>query len=116
VNEFEVPTCYVATGVEDAVAPYAPARARLFDAAPNPFNPHTSIRFSLPRSTRVRLLIFDVSGARVRSLADRPMPAGVHELTWDGTNDRGRELASGAYFYRLEADGQVDAKKLILLR
>ncbi|HXF59366.1 MAG TPA: FlgD immunoglobulin-like domain containing protein, partial [Candidatus Saccharimonadales bacterium] len=68
------------------------------------------------RPTRVRLLIFDVSGARVRSLADRPMGAGIQELTWDGTNDGGRPLASGAYFYRLEAEGQMEAKKLILLR
>jgi hypothetical protein len=115
VNEFEVPTCYVATGVEEAVAAASP-RAMLFNAAPNPFNPHTSIRFSLTHPARVRLLIFDVSGARVRSLAEALMPAGQHQFTWDGTNDRGRELASGAYFYRLEADGDVQAKKLILLR
>jgi hypothetical protein len=44
------------------------------------------------------------------------MAAGEYRLTWDGTNDHGRELASGAYFYRLEADGDVQAKKLILLR
>jgi hypothetical protein len=44
------------------------------------------------------------------------MAAGQYQLTWDGTNDRGRPLASGAYFYRLDADGEVEAKKLILLR
>jgi hypothetical protein len=115
VNEFEVPTCYVATGVEEPAAAATP-RARLYDAAPNPFNPFTSIRFSLERPMRVRLTVFDVSGARVRTLADRPMAAGQYQLTWDGTNDRGRPLASGAYFYRLDADGQVEAKKLILLR
>ncbi|HXL15098.1 MAG TPA: FlgD immunoglobulin-like domain containing protein, partial [Methylomirabilota bacterium] len=82
----------------------------------NPFNPHTSIRFTLASPARVRLMIFDVSGARVRTLADVPMPAGEHHITWDGTNDRGRDLASGAYFYRLEANGVVEAKKLILLR
>jgi hypothetical protein len=115
VDEFEVPTCYVVTGAEDAAVALSP-RARLYDAAPNPFNPFTRIRFALSRPTRVRLLIFDVSGARVRSLADRPMGAGIQELTWDGTNDGGRPLASGAYFYRLEAEGQMEAKKLILLR
>jgi len=115
VNEFEVPTCYVATGVEDQVVVASP-RARLYEAAPNPFNPFTRIRFTLSRPARVRLHIFDVSGARVRSLADRPMPAGTYDLSWDGTNDRGRALASGAYFSRLEADGEVQAKKLILLR
>lgn len=115
VNEFEIPTCYVATGVEEADVTVSP-RATLFNAAPNPFNPITTIRFSLSHPTRVRLLIFDVSGARVRSLADAPMLAGEHRVTWDGTNDRGRALASGAYFYRLEANGAVEARKLILLR
>ena len=115
VGEFEVPGCYVATGV-DVVSGPRPPRAQLFDAAPNPFNPRTAIRFTLSRPTRVRLLVFNVAGARVRSLADRTMPAGEYRLTWDGTNDRGQELASGAYFYRLEADGDVQAKKLILLR
>ncbi len=115
VNEFEIPTCYVATGVDEPVSAASP-RARLFNAAPNPFNPFTSIRFSLSRPAKVRLLVFDVSGARVRSLADAPMPAGEHRFVWDGTNDRGRNLASGAYFYRLEADEEVQAKKLILLR
>jgi flagellar hook capping protein FlgD len=115
VNEFEVPGCYVATGVDESASSGSP-RARLYNAAPNPFNPWTSIRFSLAHPARVRLLIFDVSGAMVRSLADRAMPAGEYHVTWDGTNDRGRPLASGAYFYRLEADRQVEAKKLILLR
>jgi len=64
----------------------------------------------------VRLTIYDVSGARVRGLADRPMAAGDYRLTWDGTDDRGHPLASGAYFYRLEAGREVEAKKLILLR
>jgi hypothetical protein len=115
VNEFEVPGCYVATGVDETASSPSPP-ARLYNAAPNPFNPSTSIRFSLGHPAKVRLLIFDVSGARVRSLADRTMPAGDYRLTWDGTNDRGRPLASGAYFYRLEADEQIEAKKLILLR
>jgi len=115
VNEFEVPGCYVATGVDETA--FAPApRAHLYNAAPNPFNPFTSIRFSLGHPARVRLLIFDVSGALVRRLADRAMPAGDYHLTWDGTNDRGRPLASGAYFYRLEADDVIEARKLILLR
>jgi len=115
VNEFETPSCYVATGVDEAVSASSP-RARLFNAAPNPFNPRTSIRFTLAHPARVRLMIFDVSGAKVKSLADAAMPAGEYRVTWDGTNDRGKELASGAYFYRLDADGVVEAKKLILLR
>jgi len=117
VQEFEIPGCYVATGVDPEVAAAAPGvRARLYDAAPNPFNPWTSIRFELPHAARVELHIFDVAGARVRKLVGGPLEAGPHEVTWDGKDDRGRNLASGAYFYRLSADGDAQAKKLILLR
>lgn len=114
VKEFEVPYCYVPTGVTEEVPPAStPA---LLPAVPNPFNPATAIRFRLPRATRARVLIFDVSGALVRSLADGVYPAGEHLVRWDGRDDRGRNLASGAYFYRLEADGTRTARKLILLR
>jgi len=97
--------------------PGAPAaHPVLYPAAPNPFNPETAIRFSLPRRAHVRLLIFNVAGARVRVLAEGVYDAGPHAARWDGRDDRGRDLASGAYFYRLESDGVSDARKLILLR
>ena len=66
-----------------------------------------------PRALDLRL---STSYPLVRTLADGPYPAGIHVLRWDGRDDRGRELASGAYFYRLEADGAREARKLILLR
>lgn len=116
VKEFEVPFCYVPTAVAVS-GPDAPgARPVLHGAAPNPFNPATAIRFTLPHAAHARVRVFDVSGALVRTLADRDYPAGTHSLTWDGTDDRGRNLASGAYFYRLEADGTREARKLILLK
>jgi len=116
VNEFEVPSCYAATGVPDQ-APPAAQSVRLYPAAPNPFNPSTTIRFSLEHSSRVRLRIFGVDGALVRTLADRALPAGEHRLLWDGKTDLGHDAASGAYFLALEADGARTAgEKLILLR
>jgi hypothetical protein len=116
VQEFETPYFLVPTGVEKASRPAPPARPALLGAAPNPFNPATAIRFSLARPARVRLLVFDVTGALVRTLADRVFDAGTHAVAWDGRDGRGRELASGAYSCRLEADGAREAKKLILLR
>jgi hypothetical protein len=116
VEEFHTPYCYVPTGVGES-APGAPAaRPVLYPAAPNPFNPETAIRFSLPRRAHVRLLIFSVAGVRVRALAEGVYEPGSHVVHWDGRDDRGRDLASGAYFYRLESDGVSDARKLILLR
>ncbi len=116
VKEFKTPYCYVPTGVEETAGAAPAARPMLYPAAPNPFNPETAIRFSLPRRASVRVLVFNVAGARVRSLAEGVMEAGPHSLRWDGRDDRGRDLPSGAYFYRLEAEGVADARKLILLR
>lgn len=116
VEEMENPSCYPATGV--SVSEGAPGRgAHLHPAAPNPFNPHTTIRFDLGRTARVRLRVFGVDGSLVRTLADRAFPAGEHRLIWDGVNDRGNAVGSGAYFVNLEADGvPAESRKVILLR
>ncbi len=89
---------------------------RLYPAAPNPFNPHTKIRFSIGSAAQVQLRIYDVRGALVRTLADRPFPAGLHELAWDGRTDRGGDAGSGAYFIHLAAGGRHENRKVILLR
>jgi hypothetical protein len=117
VQEFEVPSCYPATAVETQ-APFAPAApARLLGAAPNPFNPRTLIRFELFRTADVRLRVYAVDGSLVRTLAKRRFEEGSHGLVWDGRDDRGREVGSGAYFLRLTADGMdLPARKAVLLR
>ncbi|HET9250495.1 MAG TPA: FlgD immunoglobulin-like domain containing protein [Candidatus Eisenbacteria bacterium] len=116
-QELEVPGCYAATGIE-ALAPGAPrAGARLLGAAPNPFNPRTAVRFELDRSSEVRLRIYNVEGALVRTLAGGRFPEGSHRVVWDGRDDRRREVGSGAYFLRLTADGtDLPARKVVLLR
>jgi hypothetical protein len=119
VQEFETPSCYVATGVpEDATAAAPRATlARLYAPSPNPFNPHTTIRFGLARGARVTLRVFAVDGSLVRTLVDRPYEAGEHQVVWDGRDLRGRDQASGAYFVSLQADGvRTPARKVILLR
>lgn len=115
-EEFEEPYCFTPTAVLPTPATAPAALARLLGAAPNPFNPHTTIRFDLARGARVRLSIFDVTGSRVRLLLDAPRPAGRHEIGWDGRDERGREVVTGMYFCRLEADGTSQARKLTLLR
>lgn len=93
-----------------------PTRYALHAAAPNPFNPRTSIRFDLPRAGAVRLAVYDVSGRRVRTLADGPMAAGVRTVTWDGKDDGGHDVASGIYLYRLEAGAFDQTRKMVLLK
>ncbi|RMI04727.1 MAG: DNRLRE domain-containing protein, partial [Calditrichaeota bacterium] len=80
-----------------------PRTFRLHQNYPNPFNPATTIVFELPRASRVTLLVFDVTGQKVRTLIGGQMPAGKHRIQWDGTDASGKPAVSGVYFYRLEA-------------
>jgi hypothetical protein len=106
----------VATGVGDPGAP--PLEARLAQNYPNPFNPSTTIAFELPagRSHRVTLTIYDVRGARVRTLVAGSLPGGRHTAQWDGRNQAGSPAGSGVYFYRLTAAGRAETRKMVLLK
>lgn len=83
---------------------------------PNPFNPHTTIKYDLPNDAKVRLQIFNLLGEEVRTLVSEKQKSGHHKISWDGRNDRGKNLSSGVYFLRLEADGSVCTKQMLLLK
>jgi hypothetical protein len=91
-------------------------RYELAQNVPNPFNPMTTIAYSLAKDSDVSLAIFDVRGARVKTLVTGREEAGVHRIPWDGTNDRGVQVSSGVYFYRIIAGTFRDTKKMVLLR
>jgi hypothetical protein len=78
---------------------------------PNPFNPSTTIKFELPRTSQVNLAVYDILGRQVSVLVNEKRDAGVHEVRFDGSN-----LASGVYFYRIQAGDFVQTRKLLLLR
>ena len=78
---------------------------------PNPFNPSTTIKYELPKATRVNLSVFDILGREVSVLVNERMDAGVYEVKFDGSN-----LASGVYFYRLQAGDFVQSKRLLILK
>jgi hypothetical protein len=98
-----------------AVEPPAPVAARLDDNHPEPFGPATTIRFSLERGAGGDLSIFDLSGRRVRLLASGWLEAGPHALRWDGTDDQGRRMAPGVYFYRLTAGPFAGTRRMVML-
>jgi hypothetical protein len=84
---------------------------------PNPFNPATRIKFTLPKKSHVSLKIYNVAGQLVKTLRDDVMDVGSHEVTWDGTNNIGSSVASGVYFYKMKAGADYEnVKKMILLR
>ncbi|KPJ52923.1 hypothetical protein AMJ39_06520 [candidate division TA06 bacterium DG_24] len=93
-----------------------PGAFALMQNRPNPFRATTAIRFALPSAQPVKVTLYDARGAVVRELTSGKMHAGVHELLWDGLDARGREVASGIYFYRLEAGDFSETKRMVLLR
>jgi hypothetical protein len=88
-----------------------PAQFSLSQNYPNPFNPSTTIKFELPKSSTVRLSVFDMLGREVSVLVNDKRNAGDYEVKFDGSN-----LASGVYFYRLKAGSFVQTRKLLVLR
>jgi agmatine/peptidylarginine deiminase len=91
-------------------------RLALHQNAPNPFNPVTEIAFDLPETAEVELAVYSVSGRKVATLVDGPADAGRHHATWNGTDDGGRSVASGVYFFRLTRDGESIVRKGVLLK
>jgi len=83
---------------------------------PNPFNPSTLIRFTLPAPGPARLIVYNVVGQRVRSLVDEVMEAGEHEIRWHGVDEAGKKVATGIYFYRLTSDFGTETRKMLLLK
>jgi hypothetical protein len=83
---------------------------------PNPFNPLTTIYYELPRSSEVKLVIYNLLGQEVRTLLNSTINAGRHQVVWNGTNDSGMLVASGIYIYRFEAGEYSRVMKMILLK
>ncbi len=93
-----------------------PRAHRLAQNVPNPFNPATVIAFELPRSERVSLVIYAVDGRRIRTLLDGDFEAGPHEVTWQGRDQSGRQVATGTYFYALRAGDFERVRKMTLVK
>lgn len=83
---------------------------------PNPFNPTTTILYRVPSSSAVELVIYNVLGHKVRTLVSEEQSSGSHEAVWDGRDDRGRQTASGLYFYQLKAGNSIQRQRMILAR
>ncbi len=104
-----------ASGVDEPSAEL-PAQFALLQNYPNPFNPSTNIRYDLPQAVRVKLVIYNLLGEKVRTLVDASESAGAKQITWNGLNDRGARVASGVYVYRIEAGTFVATRKLLMMK
>ncbi len=90
---------------------------------PNPFNPETMIEFDVPGTPTVarlgavlRLNIYDASGKLIKTLIDKPMEPGYHSVVWNGTDDNGKFVNSGVYFYKMRTEGYSNIRRCVMLK
>jgi len=108
---------FTVSGAVTAVdQPAVPTAYALGQNTPNPFNPQTIIRFDLPAASRTVLKIFDAKGRVVRTLVSEDMPAGFHEVIWRGEDDNGNKVASGVYYYQIQAADYSARKSMVMLK
>jgi hypothetical protein len=83
----------------------------LFSNYPNPFNPSTTIKYSIPQSSIVVIKIFDVIGNEIETLVSEEKSVGTYEVNWNAIN-----IPSGIYFYKLQAGSFIETKKMVLMK
>ncbi len=102
--------------VEEREDDALPRTLRVERNYPNPFNPSTTIGFTLPEEGRASLTVYAITGGKVRELVSGALPAGKHEARWDGRDDRGHAVSSGVYLVRLTQKGRVSTAKMLLIK
>jgi len=93
-----------------------PIEYALCENYPNPFNPITTLQYGLPEASDVNLMIFDISGRKVKAWSIGNQQPGWHEVVWNGTDQRGCMVSTGVYIYCLRAGSFVDTKKMVFMK
>ncbi|KQC06196.1 MAG: hypothetical protein APR54_07565 [Candidatus Cloacimonas sp. SDB] len=102
---------YVSFDNNEVVYPF-----KLMANYPNPFNPETTIQYSLPEDSPVELAVYNIKGQRVKILVNEIQLKGIHEIEWDGKDASDKPVNSGIYLYKLTCEGKTDIKKMTLLK
>nr|MBN2278929.1 T9SS type A sorting domain-containing protein [candidate division Zixibacteria bacterium] len=113
VPEFNGVSVNLQSAAQDELLPMS---FSLKQNAPNPFNPQTRIDYDLPQATNVNLDIFNVLGQKVKTVVNEFQEAGSKSVIWDGRDDGGVSVASGIYFYRLNAGDYNETRKMMMLK
>lgn len=104
------------TGLRDTENQNAISDFSLSQNFPNPFNPTTTINYSVPGASNVNITVYDINGQVVKNLLSEFKNSGNYSLNWDGKNDSGSTVSSGTYFYQVQIGNLVQTKKMILLK
>jgi len=83
---------------------------------PNPFNPATTIGYQLPNAAPVRMVVYNLLGQQIKTLVNEQKDAGYYTVSWDGTDDLNRQVASGIYLYRIQAGAYSHTQRMLLLK
>ena len=127
IDDLTVATCRPDTNsVDDSYIPNSNTQFVLFQNYPNPFNPYTIIKFTtiernpafdVNTDENTKIVIYNIKGQKVKTLADNNFEKGNHSITWYGEDDKGKSVSSGIYFYQLKVNGKTEAvKKCLLLK
>ncbi|MCJ7497529.1 MAG: T9SS type A sorting domain-containing protein, partial [candidate division Zixibacteria bacterium] len=98
------------------IASIVPEKFELFQNYPNPFNFGTLIKYALPEESNVKIVIYNLLGQKVRVLVEDAQSPGYYTIYWDGRNDRGEDITSGIYFYRIQTGSFTKTAKMSLLK
>lgn len=104
------------TGVTGVLSEAKPIKFQLMQNFPNPFNPSTTINYSVAEESFVKLKIYDIQGELVTVLINEVKHYGEHQVDWNGSNQNNMKLPSGVYFYQIEIGQNRQAKKMVLLK
>ncbi len=108
------------SGVSKRTRPMTPKEFAIFQNYPNPFNPTTAIRYQIPYDSKVVVKIYNILGQEVMTLVNKQQSAGYYSLNWNGKNDKGSQVTSGIYIYRIVAKSAdktfVKSKKMMLIK
>ena len=92
-------------------------KTELYPAYPNPFNPETTISFSVQNDCHVKIVIYNVLGQKVKTLSDNQFQSGLHKIVWNGTNNKKKKVGSGIYFFRMMIDNKIiQTNKCMLIK
>ena len=93
-----------------------PIQFALYQNYPNPFNPVTTLRYDLPETGLVNIIIYDMLGRQIKALVNQTQDAGYKSVTWDAINDHGERVSAGIYIYQIQAGEYISTKKMVLLK
>lgn len=114
VDDFSIHSVGGSVGNEDGVAPVAVTELK--GNYPNPFNPETTIKYSVKENTPVTLEVYNVKGQKVKTLVSETKAAGDHSVVWKGLDDNNRAVSSGVYFFKMSAGKYSSTKKMIMMK